>query len=153
MLDHSGRDDRQLFDLMAHRFTHAEQLARREDVAAPAALGPMLNHLIHRACRQQLTAVTLVPRLSTLRTPRTIPAPHRPPLARRIRARRHRRVTRVLGELALKRLHPRLQLLDTAIHRQQNLNYSLTPRVIDRLRLSTLHTPRFDKAELRPPTH
>jgi hypothetical protein len=46
MLDHPGRDDRQLFDLMAHRLTHAEQLARREDMAAPAALGPMLDYPI-----------------------------------------------------------------------------------------------------------
>ena len=147
------RDDRQLFDLMAHRLTHAEQLTHREHVAALTALRPMLDHLIYRACRQQLAAVTLMPRLGALRTPGTIPSPRWPPLARRIRARRQRRVTRALRELALKLLHPRFELLDTAIHRQQNLDNSLTPRVIDRLRLSPIHTPGFDEAELCPPTH
>ena len=57
------------------------------------------------------------------------------------------------GQLALELLHPRLELRDPAIHRQQHLDYSLTPRVIDRLRLSALHTPRFDAAELCPPTN
>lgn len=148
MLDHPGRDHRQLFDLMTHRLTHAEQLTRSEDTATPATLRPILNHLVHRAERQQLPAVTLVPRLRTLRTPRAIPASHRPPLlARRIRARRQRGITRTLGQLALQLLHPRLQLLDPAIHRQQHLDYSLTPRVTDRLRLNTLHTPRFNKAQ------
>jgi hypothetical protein len=138
---------------MTHRLTHTEQLARGKDVAAPAVLRPMLNHLIDRTRRQQLAAVTLVPRLSALRTPRAILSPRRPPLAWRIRARRQRRVTRAPRELTLQLSHPRFELLNTTIHRQQNLDYSLTPRVIDRLRLRALHTPTFAEAELRPPTH
>src|SRR5665811_1671320 len=137
---------------MAHRLTHAEQLTRSEHVAALATLRPVLDELIHRACRQQLAAVALMPRLSALRTPRAILSPRKPPLARRIRARRQRGVTRTLSQLPLQLLHPRLQLLDTQVHRQQNLDYSLTPRVINRLRLRALHTPRFDEAELCPPT-
>src|SRR5665811_778967 len=133
---------------MAHRLTHAEQLTRSEHVAALATLRPVLDELIHRACRQQLAAVALMPRLSALRTPRAILSPRKPPLARRIRARRQRGVTRTLSQLPLQLLHPRLQLLDTQVHRQQNLDYSLTPRVINRLRLRALHTPRFDEAEL-----
>jgi hypothetical protein len=37
-----------------------------------------------------------------------------------------------------------------AIHRQQRLNDAFLPRVIDRLRLSALHTTEFDEAELCP---
>ena len=53
----------------------------------------------------------------------------------------------------LELLDTRLQLLDAEIHRQQDFDYGLTPRVIDRLRLSALHSLIFDKAELCPPTH
>jgi hypothetical protein len=113
----------------------------------------VLEDLIHRGYRQQLAAVTLVPRLSALHTPRAILSPHSPPLALRIRARRQQRVTGAPSELALQLLHPRFQLLDAAIHRQQNLDYNLTPRVIDRLRLRALHTLTFDEAELCPPTN
>src|ERR1035437_11099365 len=42
-------------------------------------------------------------------------------------------------------------MLDLAIHAQQHLNHGLTARVIDRFRLSPLHTPKFDSAELCPP--
>ncbi len=47
----------------------------------------------------------------------------------------------------------RLQLLDTTIHPQKNLNDDLTPSIVNRLRLNTLHTPKFDRTELCPPTH
>ena len=43
----------------------------------------------------------------------------------------------------LQLLHPRFELLNAAVHRQQHLDYSLAPRVIDRLRLRTLHTRLF----------
>ena len=152
MLDHTGRDDRQLFDLMTGRLAHATKLPHGEDVTAVAALRPVLDYLIDRREGQKLPAVTIVPRLRARPAPRRILAPlrRRP---RRVRTRRTRRVTRAPAQLALKLLHPRLQLLDPAIHRQQNLDYSLTPRVIDRLRLRALHTPGFDEAELCPPTH
>src|ERR1700683_271786 len=137
---------------MACRLAHAEELAHSEGMAALAALRPVLDDIIHHACRQQLAAVTLVPRLGAPRTLGAILSPHRPPLARRIRARTQRGITRTASQLALQLLHPRLELPDTAIHRQQHLDYSLTPRAIDRLRLRALHTPRFDDAELCPPT-
>jgi hypothetical protein len=63
---------------MAHRRTHTEQLARRENMAALTALRPVLDELIHRGYRQQLAAVTLVPRLGTPRSPRTILSSHSP---------------------------------------------------------------------------
>jgi hypothetical protein len=78
MLNHPRRDDRQLFDLMAHRLTHAEQLTRSENVAALTALGPVLENLIHREYRQQLAAVAIMPRLGTPRSPRAILPSHRP---------------------------------------------------------------------------
>jgi hypothetical protein len=45
----------------------------------------------------------------------------------------------------------RLELLNPAIHRQQDSNDSLTSGVIDRLGFSAVHTPKFDEAELCPP--
>jgi hypothetical protein len=88
VLDHPGRNHWQLFDLMTHGFAGDEKLTRNEDVAALTALRPVLDHLVHRARREQLATVTLMPRLGTLRTPGTIPAAHSPLLARRIGARR-----------------------------------------------------------------
>ena len=55
------------------------------------------------------------------------------------------------AQLPLKPINPRRQLLDLTIHPQQHLDHDLTPRVIDRLRLAPLHTPKFDRAELCPP--
>ncbi len=153
MLDHTGGDDRQLFDLMTRRLAHATKLPHGEDVTAVAPRWPVLDDdVIDRREWQQLSAVTLVPRLRTRPAPRRILAPLRR-YPGRVQARRTRRITRATTQLALELLHPRLQLLDTAIHRQQHLNYSLTPRVIDHLRLRALHTPGFDEAELCPPTH
>jgi hypothetical protein len=57
---------------MAHRLTHPEQLIRSEDMTASAALRPVLDDFVYRACRQQLAAVTFVPRLGTPRSPRAI---------------------------------------------------------------------------------
>ncbi|MGO8906825.1 MAG: hypothetical protein ACLQMH_14580 [Solirubrobacteraceae bacterium] len=48
MLDQLRGDHRQLFDLVAHRLPHREKLTRGKDVAALAALGPVLDHLIDR---------------------------------------------------------------------------------------------------------
>src|SRR5271155_5524764 len=116
----------------------------------PAARRPVIDHLIDRPCRQQRPPMSLVSGLATALTPRRILAS----LGRspgRIRARRTRGVPRVAGQLTLELLDTPLQLLDTAIHRQQHFDYGLTPRVIDRLRLSTLHIQIFDEAELCPP--
>jgi hypothetical protein len=80
--------------------------------------------------------------------------------ARRIRARRLRRVARTAIQAPLQHCDPltlpgdRLrQHLDLAIHPQQHLDHDLAARVKHRLRLSPIHTTRFDKPELCPPTN
>ena len=76
MLGHPDRDLRQLLDLMARRLADRDPLALGEHVAAAAALGPMLDDLVDRPRRQQLTTVPLMPRLAALRRPeRSLPAP------------------------------------------------------------------------------
>jgi len=87
MLDHSDRDRRQLLDLVARGLTRLAALIDREDMSAAAALGPVLDHLIHRAGRQQIAPPALVAGLPTTFAPGAVlTAPGR--LARRIRARR-----------------------------------------------------------------
>ncbi len=152
MLHHDGRYDRQLFDLVALRLARRHALLWRELMSTVTALRPMLDNLVDRARRQQLTAVTLMAILGALLATRSVLAARLPALARRIRARGCRGVARAAIQLALQLLHPHFELLDAAIHRQQHLDYSLAPRVIDRLRLHALHTTRFDEAELCPPT-
>jgi hypothetical protein len=65
--------------------------------------------------------------------------------------RRQRGVAGARSQLALELLHPRLELLNAAIHRQQHLDDGLSPRIVDRLCLGTLHAIGFDRAELCPP--
>jgi hypothetical protein len=57
---------------MAHRLARAEQLRCSEDVAAVAALRPVLDDYVYRAQRQQLATMAIMPRLGTPRTPRAI---------------------------------------------------------------------------------
>jgi hypothetical protein len=78
MLDHPGRNRRQLFDLMARRLTRAEKLRCSEDVAAFAALRPVLDDFVYRAQRQQLATMAIMPPLGTPRTPRAILSSLRP---------------------------------------------------------------------------
>ena len=150
MLDHPGRDHRQPFDLMAHRLTHAEQLARRENTAALAALRPVLDDLIHRTQRQQLAAVTLMPRLGALRTSGAI----FPRAARRLPGGSElggsEEFRECFASSGAPASPPALRAAGYAIHRQQNLNYSLPPRVIDRFRLRALHTPDSTKQSYVP---
>jgi hypothetical protein len=152
MLDRAHRDHWELFDLVARRLAQRHKLALTEYMAALAARRPVIDKLIHRPRGKQRPTVTLMAGLPTRFAPRPVLAtPRRPP--RRISARRPRGVLRILGQLALELLHPRLQLLDTPVHSQKDFDYRLAPRVIDRLRLNALHTPIFDEAELCPPTH
>jgi len=152
MLDDADRDDRQLFDLMVCRLTHRHPEAFAEYMAAIAARRPVIDDLIDRPRWQHRAPTALMAWLPARIAPRTVlPAPRCSP--RGISAGRPRRVPRILGELTLELLDPHLQLLDTPVHRQQDFDYSLTPRPIDRLRLRTLHTPIFDEAKLCPPTH
>src|SRR5580698_3635853 len=101
-------------------------------MSTATALGPILDNLVDRARRQQLPAATPMATLGALLATRRILATRLPALARRIRTRGCRGVTRAAIQLALQLLHPPFELLDAAIHRQQHLDYSLTPRVIDR---------------------
>ena len=73
-------------------------------------------------------------------------------LARRIGARRLRGVTRALAAARRSSFsHPRLQLLDPPIHPQQHLDHNLTPRVVDRLRLSALHATEIRRGRIMSP--
>src|SRR5215211_7074347 len=151
MLDHPDRQPRQLLDLITPRRADRDPLGLGEDVPAATDRGPVTDDLVDRRRRQQLTAATLMTGLRARRTTRgalRTPLPARP---RRIARRRPRRITRVPRQLALKLLHPRLKLLDPTIHPQQNLDHHPPPSVVDRLRLSALHTPKFDAAESCPP--
>jgi len=152
MLGHPDRQLGQLLDLVAGRLGDRDQLGLAEHVPATAASRPVLDDLVDRRHRQQLPSVALMTGLAARLAPGAILAPPRC-RAGRVRARRLRRVARVSLKLTLELLHPRLQLLDPPIHAQQHLDDNLASRVIDRLRLSPLHTPKFDSAELCPPTH
>src|SRR5665213_1506693 len=98
-----------------------------------------------------------MPGLATLTATSRVFAPPRR-RARRIRARRLRAVARASVQSPLELSDPLAlprdglrKLLDLAIHPQQHLDHDIAARVIDRLRLSPIHTPRFDTAELCPP--
>ena len=159
MLDHPDRDRRQLFDLVTRRLTRGLALVDREDVAAGAALGPVLDHLIHRAGGQQIAPAALVAALGTLRAPRAVLA-SRGRLAGSIGARRSGGVARVAIQPALELLdplvlagHALLQPLDLSVHAQEHLDDDLAPRVIDGLRLSAVHALGFDAPGLCPLTN
>jgi hypothetical protein len=149
MLNHTHRDRRELFDLVARRLAHRAALLRGEHMPAAAARRPVLDYLVDCPRWQQRPAVPLVAILGALLAATGILTPRRG--AGQVRTRRARGVARALPQLSLELLHPRLQLLDTPVHPQQNLDNSLTPSVIDRLRLSALHNPRFDTPGLCPP--
>jgi hypothetical protein len=105
-----------------------------------------------------------VPRLSTLPASRRILAAPGAS-AWRVGARRLRTVARtatqppfqlrdpliLAGNPGAQPLDLRLQALVLRRKRQQHLDDNRTARVIDRLRLSALHTTKFDAAELCPP--
>jgi hypothetical protein len=136
VLDHDGRDDGQLFDLVALRLARGHELFRREAVSTATALGPMLDHPIDRARRQQLAAVVLMAILGALLASRGVLG------ARRLPGGSELGYAEELPESflsALELLNASLKLPDTAIHREQHLNDRLTSGVIDRLRLGTLH--------------
>lgn len=119
----------------------------------------MLDDPVHRARRQQLTPVTLVPGLAARLTPGGIlTAPrHR---GRRVCARWRRAITRAAIQPALKlrdplvlTRDPRFQPRDLLIHPQKHRHHDLTALTIDRLSLNALHTKGFDNAQSCPPTN
>lgn len=153
------RDHRQLLDLPAHRFAHRDVLLRGEDVTAATVLGPILDHPIDRPRRQQRATPAFMTWLGALFATRWILAALLR-AGRRIGARRNGGVARPAVQSPLKlrdplilTCDPRSQRLDLGIHPQKHLDDRLTTSVIDRFRLSPLHTTGFDAAELSPPTN
>ncbi len=146
MLADLDRERRQLRHLVTSGRTARPLLIRAEDVAAAAALRPVLDHLAHPLDRKQRPPMPNMARLAAPLSPRP---PRPPPLCRprRILARRQRRVMRVA-------LQPLLELSNTlgelcqlgvlCFHsrrqRQQHLDHRLAPLRVDRLRLRALHT-------------
>ena len=135
------------------RLTSRNALFLREHVAAATRHRPVVDKLVDYRRGQQLTTMTLVTRLPARGTARAVLATPTRRCPGPILARRQRRVARIATELALELLDPRLKLRDPTIHRQQHLDNRLTTGVIDRLRLSALHTQTFDNAQLCPPTN
>jgi len=164
MLGDDRRHHRQILDLVTRRITCRHALMLAKEMSTPALAGPVIDVIVDPPRRQQRAALALMTRLSTLLAPRRILAP-RWRAARRILARRQRRVTRGPLGLALKL---RDALLLTSNARRQHLDLRDQPRVlgrelqqhrndrptaplIDRLRLDPLHTPKFDAPQLCPP--
>ena len=159
VLSDRHRDRGQLLHLPAHRHAYRDTLLGREGVSAATALGPVLDHPINGPRGQQRPAPAFMTELGALLATRWILATLRR-AGGRIGARGNRRVARAavqptleLGDPLILARDARGQRLDLGIHPQKHLHDRLTPSVIDRLRLSPLHTTGFDAAELSPPTH
>lgn len=154
MLGDSDRGLGQFGDLVA-----TDRPSRRKPSERPAALRAalwqVLDHLGHPLDRQEPAARAGMTGLGAGLSTRA-PALMSILAGARIDGRRKRRVIRAtaqLPNLSLQPLDPPLQPLHLASQSQQNLHASTAPRVIDRLRLSTLHTETFDTIGLCPPTH
>ena len=143
------RKRRQLRHLMPRRHTGRLTLTLVEDMAARAALWPVVNDVGHSFDRKQRAPVARMLRLSALLAPRP-PRPAALPHPGRVVARRQRRVTRValqpLLEL-LNTLRQRRQLrvlrLQSRRQRQQRLDRRLLPGCVDRLGPRALYTGSF----------
>jgi hypothetical protein len=64
MLGHMNGDRGQLGDLVAGRLAERATLGRSEAVAAPAALRPVVDDLIHRLDRGQMAPMAFMARLA-----------------------------------------------------------------------------------------
>jgi hypothetical protein len=151
MLGEAHADRRQLRDLLATKPATRPLLLSRELSAARAAhIREVIDDLIHLIRRLQLTTSATVSGLPTLLA--TLPlAPRellsllarlRPPLLTRFRwilRRRPGTRTRILPSLLLQPLQAILVLRKAPREIKNELNTRLTPRVIDRLSLSTVH--------------
>jgi hypothetical protein len=143
------RKRRQFRHLVPRGRTARLALLLAEDVAATAALRPVVDDLAHPLDRKQRSPVPEMAPLTALLAARP-PRPSALPQPRRIVARRQRRVARIAlqpllelldtlrqrGELRVLRLQPRRQ-------REQRVDDRLAPLRVDRLRLRTLHTRSF----------
>jgi len=155
MLGHAHADRRQLAHLVA-----AEPAARtallliKPPPASATRVRVVIDDLIHLILRLQLATRTRVAGLPTLRSTLPLP-PHqllglrtrlRPPLRTslgRIRRRRLGTSARILTRLLLQTLQPILVLPDPARQLEDELDTRLTTRVIDRLRLGTIHARKI----------
>jgi hypothetical protein len=162
MLENDHRDRRQFGHLMATWTPRGNLLSVAELVpAAVTGIRVVIDELIDLILGQKLATRPLVPKLGArlalpvaLRPRLRLRARFRAPLGtrlRRILRRRLRAVARALPRLLLQAPDPLLQphpQQRQPLHRRRQLhdhpNAALTPRVIDRLRLSPLHTNKFD---------
>jgi hypothetical protein len=148
---HDHADRRQLGDLAA-----AEPPARtalpiiKPPPASVTRVRVVIDDLIHLVLRFEIATRTLVPGLPTLRSALALPAHQllglrtrlRPPLRARLGRIGRRRLgasPRILTRLLLQPPQPILVLPDPARQLKNELDTRLTPRVVDRLRLRTIH--------------
>ena len=151
MLDHDRRDLRQLLDLVTepdHRPRTRSRVA--EHMPAPTRRRPVHDHLIHSRGRQQLPTMTLMTRAARPACDPTGPSAAAAASACPDSAAATSSASSSAAPARADQPWSR-QLPDLTIHPQQHLDHDLTPRVVDRLRLSPLHTPKFDRAKLCPP--
>ncbi len=153
MLSHPHRDRRQLRHLVTPRLDRVHPLWQsKHERARPAALGPMLDHLIHLLRPDKPPVPALMPLLATALALRPLPA--RPfGSRRRILRRRQRRVPRTpvqptleLGNPTLEplvHLHQTLVRCDQIIQPKQQPDSRLAITIQDRPRLSPVHTNTF----------
>src|SRR5665647_167692 len=158
--EHGGR--RQLSELMARGLPARRALRRAEDVAAAAARGPVLDELVERRDRRQMTTASRMARLGAPPAPRrsSSPALRR---GRRILAGRQRGVARVSLEALFKignaDLKPPVRLAqlgdlspEQSVLRREFQEHSddrLRPLLIDRLSLGAFHAQGVRGAEGR----
>ncbi len=156
MLSPAHADRRQLRDLMATEPPAGRALLRREPRAAAATrLRIVIDDLIDLILGPQLTTRARMPTLRArlallpalpahqLLRPRPRLGPPLRPRLRRIQRRRPRARAGILTRLLLQPLQTILVLLNPPRQLKNELDTRLTPRVIDRLRLGTLHTRKI----------
>jgi hypothetical protein len=152
--DHARR--RQLGDLVAPEAMRRNPLPRGELVPAPAAaVGIVIDDLIDLILRRELAtraAMTALPARLTQHLLGLHPRLRTALLTRRrrIRRRRLRTIARALTSLLLQLAHPLLkprvrnaQLVKRPRQLENELHAALPARVVDRLRLAALHTPKI----------
>jgi hypothetical protein len=151
MLGHDHADRRQLRELMATEPPPRMPLLGGKLAATPAArLRIVIDDLIHLILRPEPAPRAPMPRLTAHLALLTLPAHQllslrarrRPPLSprlRRIPRRRSRTRARILPRLLLQPPQPILMLLNPGRQLENELNTCLPPRVINRLRLDTIH--------------
>ena len=162
MLAEDDRGRRQLRDLMARGRPERRALRGAEHVAAAAAGGPVVEKLVERLDRRQMTTVSRMARLGAAPAPRgsSLPALRR---GRRILAGGQRGVARVAVQAPLK-LGDAFVLLGQALAQlsdltpkqgvlrrelQEHGDDRLASLLVDRLRLGALHAQGLRGAGVR----